>query len=89
MNLQRPIQEAQDAVESVSETIKANISILSDKRRCDHCKTPMEATSVYCLDTGAFFEDYPGGYRPGYRCEDCGATYRREPEDVTFDPFDR
>ena len=88
MNLQRPIQEAQNAVETVSETIKANISILSDKRRCDHCKTPMEATQVSDPETGAFYAGV-GMERPGWECPDCGAKYRREPEDVTFDPFDR
>jgi len=88
VNLQRPIQEAQNAVESVSETIKSSISILSDKRRCGHCRTPMEATQVSDPDTGAFYEGV-GSYRPGWECPDCGAKYRREPEDVTFDPFDR
>ena len=82
--------DTKTAVRKTRAKVQNSISILPDRRICDKCGAECEAGSAFDPDTGAFHQG-PGGYRPAWLCtnDECGAKYRREAPNVTFDPYDR
>ena len=86
MSLERPIQKAREATESVSERAKGLIGWLPNPKECD-CGALCEASRVYDPDQAAFFAE-TNGKAPAWECPECGAAYRREENDgYTFSPW--